>query len=222
MNIIKEAKTDNYKVGLPDYTKMHSLIKDWLTDLSLTNCIEAMENEPEELEYLNRDGFIPHTHNHGGFDKWAWTDLMAFHGGGYSAGSEMDERINQCLADALEQFKSDKAEELKDIPEDKINYHDLYDMDRSDLAEELSEYEFSHLGFECSSVGLQVRVMYEGIENGVHTIMIYSMCNWKDAPYHRSRDSQDLGEYEVKFKTLKSLERQLTKLTKTIEQDFRF
>ena len=66
---------------------------------------------------------------------------------------------------------------------------------------------------EYNEVAFRVRAMYEG--NGV--LKVFVGFDY-DAPYFRWKNSAK-KEYEIKFKTLKDLEKKLNKLLKQIEGD---
>ena len=82
----------------------------------------------------------------GGYEVAGYSMLSSYVGGGFRTGNEklneaIDAAESESYETALNQFKEEYEEEIKGIPEDKLNYHDLYDMGKGDLAESLSETE---------------------------------------------------------------------------------
>lgn len=106
---------------------------------------------------------------------------------------------------ALERFKED-YKETAGIPEDKINYNDLYEMGKSDLAEKLSEMENDENSDDQSTVMFLVRAMFEA----PNSMTVQVVCNW-EAPYHRSQDKfEDYKQETFEFTDAKDLKKQLT------------
>lgn len=182
----------------------------------------------EEVECRHCDGFIPFDHNRGGLEYNNFTDLNAYFGGGYScnhkgAAKEIERQIAYGLECALEYFQKDYAAELKGIPKKKHNYHDLYELNRSDLAEKLSEYEMDNLGSE-SSIMHSFRFLYHGCVNGVHSASISAAIN-TEGPYYRSHISWAPGvfcegakEIEITWRTESGLKRKLKKALKQVSE----
>jgi hypothetical protein len=137
-------------------------------------CVDTQVNEICHTSY---DGFIPFTN--GGFDLTVPTDLRSMWGSGSGPSNEaIDKELQRVIEtsqqDALEQFVQDKREELSkfftdaqlDDPKyDDINYHDLYEMDQGQLAEDLSQdYEDLYLS-EGGVFFYQMRAMYFAADN---------------------------------------------------------
>jgi hypothetical protein len=94
---------------------------------------------------------------------------------------------------ALEEFKSKYAGKIKDIPKDKLNYHDLYELDKGDLAEKLSRLEDESNGDEQSSIMFQVLCMF----NSPDSFTVQATVNW-EAPYHRLKGKfEDYYEKDI-------------------------
>lgn len=56
------------KVYLDEIPELHSALKQFCEQLDLDEYGFGTDNDVRELECRRRDGFIPHSHNHGGFD----------------------------------------------------------------------------------------------------------------------------------------------------------
>jgi len=135
-----------------------------------------IETSVSDICHESYDGFIPFTN--GGFDLTVPTDLRSAWGSGsYPANKEMREYLEGVIEssqqDALESFVQENKTVLEELfPDanldnptyDLINYHDLYNMDRGDLAERLSEIEDEWLS-EGSVFFYQLRAMYYSADN---------------------------------------------------------
>jgi hypothetical protein len=145
----------NDKVYLDQLPELHTAIKEYLTGLDLDYWGSGCENWLNETECRRRDGFIPHSHNHGGFDVYN------------TSRSEPD----------LEDESGDS---------DEIILH----------------------GF---------RVMYEGQENGIHTLCMY-YCEFSEDGYFYFNNAPTLAEIEIRFKTTSGLLRQMKRfVNKTLK-----
>lgn len=102
------------------------------------------DNVMQELEWRSRSGF--HSHINGGFQLIGMTsiDQMAS-SGNYPGNKEVMRRIqsvnDEVYKESIAMAKRDFAEEVKGIPDEKINYHDLYEMGKGTVAERISEFE---------------------------------------------------------------------------------
>lgn len=136
----------------------------------------CIDTQVQPINHKSYDGFIPFTN--GGFDLTVPTDLMSMYGSGSGPANEivskqLDTIIETSQREALEQFvqenKSVFEELFPDADLDKpsydvINYHDLYDMDQGNLAEQLSEYENEYMT-EGSTFFYQLRAIYYSADN---------------------------------------------------------
>lgn len=156
----------------------------------------------QEIEHRHVPGFMPFTN--GGFDLMLPTDLHNTWGSGSGPSNKkisdyLDKVIETSQQDALESFVQENKsvfEELfpdADLDEpsyDLINYHDLYDMDQGDLAEQLSEYESSYLT-EGGTFFYQFRAMFYSADNsrnesGVDEVLFMAGVNL-DFEYGRDK-----------------------------------
>jgi len=137
----------------------------------------CIDTRVQPINHKSYDGFIPFTN--GGFDLTVPTDLNT----GFSSGNmpankkvsaELDRVIEDSLQMALKEFCEKNATKLcefftdDDITNpsyDVINYHELYELDKGELAEELSEMENDYLT-EGSTFFYQLRAMYYSADNG--------------------------------------------------------
>lgn len=208
--------TTNFKgkLYLDAQPEFHKIIKDWIENLDIDDPYAVATTD--EIECRARDGFIPFGHNLGGFDKTTWADLYALTDHSYGPkGLNVDKEIEEGYESALAAFKEDKAEFLLGVPDEKINYGDLYELGHPDLAEELSEYERAHLE---GPVHWGVRAMYEGVdESGTHTLMVYLSASLDEYRGAFGKYSKTLGEFEITFKTVKQLQSKLKSLKKKVE-----
>lgn len=149
--------------------------------------LEAMDDLPEnygacidtqinDICHTSYDGFIPFTN--GGMDLTVPTDLRSAWGSGsFPCNKKVREYLEGVIEssqqDALESFvQENKSVFEKLFPDadldnptyDLINYHALYDMDRGDLAERLSEIEDEWLS-EGATFFYQLRAMYYSADN---------------------------------------------------------
>lgn len=165
---------------------------------------EAEKGHIEEIEHKSRSGFI--SHNDGGYQGNGFTTIGYMVGSGIQgslptkANEKVEEYYEDGMRQALTQFREQYADEIKDIPEDKLNYHDLYEIGKGNLAEKLSEFESENNTDEQSTVMFSLIAMYNnGGSDGVHTFTIQGVVNW-EAPYHRNKSQfEDYYEAEVDF-----------------------
>lgn len=225
---MKNVKTEFGKAYLEFQPQLDALIKEVVLEAGSSIDLECWKQADEcidAIECRSRDGFIPPNHNCGGYVFQNFTTVQGIVGSGcYPASKEahkqIDKQYDQACEYAKEWFSGKYGAELKakGIPEDKWNYHDLYELGEGPLAERLSEAEHENAGEDSSSIMVEVRIMYHGVgENGVHMASVSAAVNW-EGPYHRSHISWMPGfkcehakEVEVEFKTLKQAKTRLTK-----------
>jgi len=166
---------------------------------------ETYSDSVEEVEHKSRDGFI--SSNDGGYQWKGFADTSSLMGSGRGhsmpkkAVAALEKDYEQNNQYALDAFKEEHAEEIAGIPEDKLNYHDLYDMGKGDLAEKLSELENTHNSDEQSTFMFMVMVMFNaGEDGGEHSMTVQAVINW-EAPYHRNKSQfEDYKQVEFDFK----------------------
>nr|BFD64933.1 hypothetical protein BdHM001_36140 [Bdellovibrio sp. HM001] len=183
----------------------------------LDDNFETWAKQIEEVECRSRDGFI--SSNDGGWCAISFLDLYGLFGGGFQSkfNEEIQAKLNSLYEHGLdiakESFISDHKEELEklQIPEDKISYHDLYELKQGKLAEKLSEYEHECNSGEQSSVMLQVEAFINRSSRGEgRSIHIACAVNW-EAPYHRrGKDREWFAQADIEFKSASELKARLT------------
>jgi hypothetical protein len=228
-NTVKKQVTQSeYFDGLPQSTQ--DIVRDAILGCASNkqgpDCYKLDEDAIELIECHSRSGFIPHSWNKGGLDYNNFTDLMGYWGGGYSvthkaAQKEIERQIDYSLECALESFKDSHSEEIKGIPADKLNYHDLYEMGLGNLAEKLSTCESESLSDEQSSIMHSIRFMFHGVDDDGNYSASVSCAVNTEGPYHRQSISwapaifcEGASEVEITWKTDKQLKTKLTKALK--------
>lgn len=225
----------NFSNTLQDNSEWLEIIEDLVTEYGdeLESDKELYSMQVSEIESDSRDGFIPFTN--GGFEATGFVDLSHFNstgkgvGGNGKAENAIEGQIETAYEMALDEFKDQYETEIEGMgySEDQLNYHDLYDLDRGDLAEALSEIEHEYLSDEDSSVMYQIGVYYYDPSNskndfkGEHSIYVYGVINW-EAPYHRRQDKfeevmKSSGSFS--FKDSKDLEIKLKKKLKDVYKE---
>jgi len=116
-----------------------------------------------KAERLMESGEGFHAFHSGGWRSRGFTTVDMMSGSGYAFKNPKLEKafqdaLTEGYAEAKQNFMSEHGEQLADVPPDKINYHDLYEMDKGELAESLSEEESNSLG--QYEIGIEVRVRY--------------------------------------------------------------
>jgi hypothetical protein len=125
------------------------VIKQVLNDHIMSFCSLAdFFNEDEidssnlELDWKSRNGFWSHVN--GAFGLIGHTTANDMLSSGKYPGQlykKLREISDECMRDAVEEVKRGFPGELKNVPDEKINYHDLYQMNLPRVAEHLSELE---------------------------------------------------------------------------------
>lgn len=216
-------KYDFEKTYLDEQPELDSIVKSFIAELE-PNYSEGygLREDPEKIECRSRDGFIPHSHNHGGYDRTFQTDLHTFlsTGCGLCEGydTETAEKQRQKAYESWSEgdMSDDAKKALKDIPKDKWNYHDLDELDLLWIAEELDEYESEWLS--DSPIEFGYRAMYEGKQGAWHTLMIY--CVASGDRYYGINRGDTIAEFDIKFRNEKELSEKLEKIKTDIESTF--
>jgi len=177
------------------------------------------ESEPslDTVPHESCDGFFPHTN--GGYQLMSYVTLMEMDNKATGfVNTEIDKQYNQYVENsykiALECFAADNSEKLLqlfptidiDKPDDDIvNYHDLYAMGESELAETLNEYEHIYL-MESSTFFIQARCFFFSADNhrnqsGENEIYFHAGVNF-DFEYGRDSGLEMTYERNVKVSEL--------------------
>lgn len=236
---MKHAYTLNqnelYFDELPKSTQ--ELVKECLVETIKTveGWRDAEEDLIDEVECRQRDGFIPFSHNHGGLEATQYTDLNQLYSSGIRvahkrAQAEIDRQIEysmDCAKESFFEYHKDALQKIgiTSIEDASLNYHALCDLNQSKLAESLSECETEALCGDDGSIMFQVRFLYHGKENGIHSASVSCAVN-TEGPYHRSHISwspntfcEGAKEVEISWRTESGLKRQLVKALKQTSED---
>jgi hypothetical protein len=181
---------------LDESPEISEKIKSAVTDAfeHISTKYELFAVDTREIECRSRDGFI--SSNDGGWEAIGFTDLSMLSSTGRlynlpeKARDALEKLYNDCMDMARKEFIRTHKKELEGIPEDKINYHDLYELNKGNLAEKLSEFESDYTSGDDSTVMFEIRAMFgRGSENnGERTLYVSVMVNW-EAPYHREKSA---------------------------------
>jgi len=203
---VNKVIQERHDSGLDEvYPKLDEEIKELVTDAygDLEQKYELNGQGVEQIEHKSRSGFI--SSNDGGYEANGFTTVGYLMGTGH-AGSlpdKAEKKVNELyeieLQNALDAFKEKYAKEIEGIPEDKLNYHDLYEMGKTDLAEKLSELESEQNTDDQSKVMFQLRAMFHNNGPDNMSFTIQGVVNW-EAPYHRPKgDFEDYYEADIDF-----------------------
>jgi len=209
-----------HKSYIDEQPELQEILRGWLASLDLdSHSVAHGAPDLEEIECRGRDGFIPYRHNRGGFDLQYMSDVGTCAGCGCGPNlTEIERSEQKAYTEAKLWLKENYASELADVPDEKINYHELCELGKGKLAEELSEAETEWMD---ETVWWGVRAMYEGRDSaGVHTLMIY--CSGNVSGYYGlcGQGSQTLAEFEIRFRTASGLRRRLAQLTAKVQNAF--
>jgi hypothetical protein len=193
----KLNKWEFEKVYLDELSEFETVIKDWLE--SLSEPYEFYTEGVEQIDCRSRSGFIPNSWNHGGLDLEFRSDLRMCFGTGVVPNDYIQGEIDRMLDMAYEYAKEQGID---------INTED------EKVRERIYEIEDSYLEVP---VWLGVRCMYEGIENGIHTLKVYVGCNVSEYYGSHGKESKTLAEFEIRFRNASGLNRQLERITKKVE-----
>lgn len=203
--VAESAKlSERHGRGLKDnHPELDEKIKDVVQQAydALDQTFELGSQEAEEIEHKTRDGFI--SSNDGGYQAAGFSTVSYLMSTGHvgklpdkaeAAVNEMEERN---LKYAVEALKEKHPEELKGIPDEKINYRDLQDMGKDKLADELDDI-LMNMNSE-DTVMFQVRAMFDDNEDDSYVITVQAAVNW-EAPYHRPKGAfEDYYQADVEF-----------------------
>jgi len=193
-------------------------VKDILKDAFDDNVgAELFNSEIEELECRRRDGFIPYSHNKGGFRVYGFTSLDYIRGSGtYPASKQATKQINDAIDMSISDLNENIFEDNKELLQANgiksaggIGYHILQEL--SEKSAELykvfrtyGDRENDSLSDDYSSVMYGLQFMYNGIEKGMHKADLFAFVNVNDAPYHRMGSSVG-KEKVIKWRTKREL-----------------
>ncbi len=135
---------------------------------------ETMETEIYPIEYKSRDGFWAYTN--GGLHFRMPVLIEACESSGHFpvnaiVTKELEDTIDYCYTEARKSFIEKNRVNLAyvytkkqmDSNSDEINYHNLYEVKRGQLAEELSEYEREWMDY--TTFFIQCRAQFYSADN---------------------------------------------------------
>jgi hypothetical protein len=202
----------------PDLDKeIKALVADGFDDISSTHELYGGNEEPESIEHKSRSGFI--SSNDGGYRQTAFTTIGNIENSGNGhlpkkAAKAISKQFEENCKYALEDFKEQYADKLKDIPETKLHYAGLYDLGHGDLAEALSELEREHNEDDHSSVMFELLVMFHNEGKDDLSFTVQGAVNW-EAPYHRSK-----GAFEDYYQaTIEFTEKDIPQIAKKVKAE---
>jgi len=206
MNYSRKLDSKQY---LEDNKPLDSLIKELVTEAKDNLDRETYgEKDVEPIECISRDGFIASSHNCGGYVWQDFTNVNYIIGSGsYPASVEAQNKITEA-------YETNRQYALEDLGFQ--NKSELTDTEQETLYQKIDEY-----GSEDTSM-YEIRIMYHGVENGIHRVSISAAVNW-ESPYHRSHISwmpnfkcEHAKEVEVTFRSLKSGERKMRRALRKV------
>lgn len=216
---------------------IQDLVSEMILDtINQTEGWKQREDLLEEIECQSRSGFTPFSHNKGGLIARQFTDLRQLWGSGNrvahkGAQKEIERQIEYSQELSRESFFKDNEEILKlngFKSAEHCNYHDLYDKNLGELAEELDQIESDNMSDDSSSIMFEVRFMYHGQDSsGKHHASVSCAVN-TEGPYHRtsipwapSIFCEGAKEVEISWNTNKGLKLFLKRaLDKTSKEVF--
>lgn len=154
-------------------------------DQLMLKAVEAIEDQESEfcrhdvepIECRRRDGFIPHSHNQGGYSVHILKPLSV---------------VNE---DEYQKSRDHHAEHVKsDHPEMDVESDDFQDLVYDSMAESQDDICY-----------LEARVMFNGIDDeGTYHATLEMIYRTSDAPYFRYADSYE--DFKMEWKTAEELE----------------
>ena len=208
----KKKMVKGGEVSELEYKSIYDILKEKIDDAveELENTYEqSYQAKGEEVEHKSRDGFIAFTD--GGYEKHWFEYVNILSGSGTSLptkplDNEMERQVEYAYESAKEDFIENNKELVEEIGEDKVNYHDLYELDKGDKAEELSEME-RDMGDD--SIYMKIEAFYFSPNNdrgqdGKHTIALSGDVNL-ESPYHRRGNMDDYKEIIFTFDSIDEL-----------------
>lgn len=195
----KLSKYEFEKVYLDELPEFETVIRDWLDTLVINS--DLNQHDIERIDCRSRSGFIANSWNHGGLDLVWSTDVKYCLGSGYHMGIKaIADAADYNLELANKQIKKEGLD--RDNPKDLDRCYDIEDAYNED------------------TVWFGIRCMYEGVERGIHTLMVYTGVNVCDYYGPHGKGSDTLGTYTIRFRTASGLRRQLEHITKKVEGCF--
>jgi hypothetical protein len=232
MSKLMKQQPEMYFDDLPESIK--TIVRD---SLEYHYNVDTFSADFEDIECKSRDGFWAASHNKGGLIYRGFTDIMMIQGSGCfpnhgKARAEIESQVQyhyDCIAESIyDQFKA--LIDSKGLNKSHCYYHEMYEQSLKypELSKVLSEIEEAETcGIEDNTIMFELRFMYHGMVNGVHSASISAAVN-TEGPYHRSSISWMPGKFcegakeiEITWRSDKSFETKLnTALRKCVSEVF--
>lgn len=245
--LMHNSKENKYFSDLP--VKTQEIVKEAILkaaeDKHGPECYPQDKDCVEEIECHSRDGFIAAGHNKGGFLYRNFNSLMDYFGGGYSvahadADKEIQRQIDYSLQCVSDQLKEEIGEELLGrylkpneityggIESQRENFKRQGDLESAELlrkwSQRIQDIEYDYLSGEYSSIMHELRFMYHGKENGLHSASVSAAVN-TEGPYHRTHIQwapnvfcEGSKEVEITWHNNAELKRKLDKAFKQVSK----
>lgn len=161
-----------------------------------------LESAKAELEYQSRDGFIPSSHNQGGYRIRVFETVDLISGSGSYPSSDKARKAIEESEETNHQYA------LKELGIKEEEYATL-DEARSEKVWDLK----STMG-QDDTIMFEVVVMYHGKERGIHSASVQVVVNFEHQ-YHRSSSAnEDCVETEITWKCNSAGTRKMIKAIK--------
>lgn len=163
---------------------------------NLASALDTHSQEVEAIETEHRPGYSPYSHNKGGFELKAFTDLRYFYGSGEHNGTYAERFIEYCIARDRQSYMRDQG--ITEIEPESAD----------------DEVWCEGLGDDSNSVFFQATCMF----TSATTMDVNLYFEATDAPYHRGLDFK--FETEIEFDSLEAFKAELKKLVPTFKKFF--
>lgn len=165
-----------------------------------TRSLEGVETKP-------RPGFIPFTDGGVEFVWFEYANSLLSSGTTLPTNTLQNELLelqDAAMKHAVDVFKEKYPEIAEKIGDDKINYHDLYNLGYGSEAERLSEWEREYLDDESIMFVIGAYLYDKGNTYGAEggssmSCRVFCLVNM-EAPYHRRGFFEDRKDIEFSFK----------------------
>jgi hypothetical protein len=235
----KSKQRIGYFEELPESTQtiVRELILEAAADRSGPEGFKQDDECMEDVECHSRDGFIAFDHNRGGLCYRNFATLSDYNSGGYTpahkrAAAEIAGQIEysyKLLAESTyERFKA--LLDSKGLTAKDCLYHVLDELCRTDeslkpVRRYVEDGESEVLSSDNDTVMHELRVMYHGVEGGIHSASVSAALN-TEAPYHRSSISwlpgafcEGAKEVEIEWTTDAELTAALKSALSTVSKE---
>ncbi len=225
INAINEQKKTNDREWLRNYPldvasdnpNISSVVNEFLTDTFSKLGYDFNEYPTlEEMPHGNSPGFFNFTDGGWSISNCGFlTDVANDNLRNKKIKSEVTKCIARNYEGALEQFKTERADELKDVKPKNINYQDLYSLGLGGLAEALSEYEAQ---WNDGEICFYIRVYFYSAVNSHRQFQSSSRPEIRVRAGVEGAVDVIVFEKSIGFSSLTELKTKLKKCSEVIEQ----